>query len=72
MYKVDQKPYDPRYVAQFAISIEALMNERAANGWVLMGTPMVSEKLAFAMLFWFKEDNDDIPNSITSPAVPTE
>ena len=56
MYKVEQITYDPARIVSFAPRLEERMNERASEGWVLMGQPMVSEKLAFVILFWFKAE----------------
>lgn len=54
MYKVEHVPYDPSRINQFAPRLEERMNERSNEGWVLLGQPMVSEKLAFVIMFWFK------------------
>lgn len=60
MYKVEHVSYDPARIVQFAPRLEERMNQRASEGWVLMGQPMVSEKLAFVILWWFKaEESDD-------------
>ncbi len=60
MYKVEHVSYDPARIVSFAPRLEERMNERANEGWVLMGQPMVSEKLAFVILFWFKAEEDSI------------
>ncbi len=59
MYKVEHVPYDPARIVSFAPKLEERMNARAGEGWVLMGQPMVSEKLAFVILFWFKAEEDE-------------
>lgn len=59
MYKVEHVPYDPARIVQFAPVLEERMNSRAAEGWILMGQPLVSEKLAFVILFWFRSEEDD-------------
>lgn len=62
MYKVEHVSYDPARIVSFAPRLEERMNERANEGWVLLGQPMVSEKLAFVILFWFRaEESEDDP-----------
>jgi len=56
MYKVEHVPYEPARIVSFAPILEERMNARSDEGWVLMGQPMVSEKLAFVILFWFKAE----------------
>lgn len=67
MYKVEHVPYDPSRIVSFAPRLEKRMNERATEGWILMGQPMVSEKLAFVILFWFKADEDEESHLDVSP-----
>ncbi len=59
MYKIEHVSYDPSRIVSFAPKLEDRMNAQAAEGWVLMGQPMVSEKLAFVILFWFKAEEED-------------
>ena len=59
MYKVEHVSYEPARITSFAPRLEAQMNERASEGWVLLGQPMVSEKLAFVILFWFRAEEGE-------------